>query len=300
MEVRIDQPGEHGGVGEVECFRAALGVVFRAAQRSDECEAPVPYDKRFGVYEARVNRVDGGIGYDEVGSACAQRRAARQCVGTQKAGGGSDESAAVHGVLGSTGWPAGLDSARPWFDRLTMTQLEAPPLHKRHDGVSGELYYYVDNCLTSATMAVIMRAKQRLSATERLKNDALWALRIHLVVYRAGARLSQIQLADRAGVSRPVISKMEQGLTSPSFESLAKIAEVLECTIADLFEPIRNEPVSDEEILRRASAEPSDFIDVDFLLGAIEEARQGSPGVARYSARGRKPAVAHHRKARRR
>ncbi len=149
-------------------------------------------------------------------------------------------------------------------------------------------------------MSVVMQSKKRQSAAERLKKDALRALRIHLVVYRARARLSQIQLADRAGVSRPVISKMEQGLVSPSFESLARVAEVLGCTIADLFEPIRDEPVSDEEILRRASAGPSEFVDADFLLGAIEEARQGSPRLVRYSARGRKPAMAHHRKARRR
>jgi len=94
---------------------------------------------------------------------------------------------------------------------------------------------------------------------------------------------------------------MEQGLASPSFESLARVADVFGCSIADLFEPVDTEPASDEEIRRRmASPISADDVDVDFLLKAIDEANQAIPRTIRYSPRGRKPAVAHHRKKRRR
>jgi transcriptional regulator with XRE-family HTH domain len=145
-------------------------------------------------------------------------------------------------------------------------------------------------------MAVIMRTK-RLSGSERLKEDALGALSTNVVVYRAQKRLSQIQLAGKSGVSRPVVSKIEQGVASPSLETLSKIASALGRSIADLFEPLYMGPVSDEEIRREiASGISDDDIDVDFLLKAIDETKQTTPRPMRYSPRGRKPAVAHHRK----
>lgn len=137
-------------------------------------------------------------------------------------------------------------------------------------------------------------------SAQRLKEDALGALRENIVVYRARVGLSQIELADKAGVSRPVLSKMEQGASSPSLDSLAKIANVLGCSIADLLLHDHDCEISDEEILRRASSDTSDDVDVDQLLDALDEANQRPPISRRYSTRGRKPALAHHRKTRRR
>lgn len=136
-------------------------------------------------------------------------------------------------------------------------------------------------------------------SAQRLKEDALDALRENIVVYRARAGLSQVELADRAGVSRPVVSKMEQGSTSPNFDSLAKIAEVLGCSIADLLFHEHDGHVNDEEIVRRAQSGTDDDIDVDELLSALDEANQRAPQ-QRYSSKGRKPALAHHRQTRRR
>ncbi len=149
-------------------------------------------------------------------------------------------------------------------------------------------------------MAVMVQTKKSRAGAASLKEDAMRALRVNVVVHRAHKRLSQVQLAEKAGVSRPVISKMEQGLGSPSFESLAKIAAVFGCSVADLFEPVDMRPVSDEEIRRRmAEGISDDDIDANFLLNAIDEANQAATYVTRYSPRGRKPAMAHHRKKRR-
>lgn len=139
------------------------------------------------------------------------------------------------------------------------------------------------------------------TSAHRLKEDALDALRENVVVFRARAGLSQIELADKAGVSRPVISKMEQGALSPSLESLAKIASVLGCSIADLLLQEHDRHVSDGEILSRAASGADGDVDVDALMSALDEANQRPALEARrYSTKGRKPAVAHHRKGARR
>lgn len=139
------------------------------------------------------------------------------------------------------------------------------------------------------------------STAQRLKEDALDALRENIVVYRARIGLSQVELADKAGVSRPVVSKMEQGVTAPSFDSLAKIANVLGCSIADLLLHERDVNVSDDEILRRAASDSSDDVDVDALLNALDEANQRPSFQARrYSTKGRKPAMADQRQRARR
>jgi len=144
-----------------------------------------------------------------------------------------------------------------------------------------------------------MGSVRQIRSAARLKNDALRALSTNIIIYRARAELSQIKLSAKAGLSRPVISKMEQGAMSPSIESLAKIAHVLGCSIADLFEDEPAGPVSEEEIVRRMASDISEDVDVDRFLEALEEANQRAPRFVRYSTRGRKPAVAHHRKARR-
>ncbi len=131
-----------------------------------------------------------------------------------------------------------------------------------------------------------------------LKADALGALRENIVVYRARVRLSQVELAEKASLSRPVLSKMEQGTGAPTFDSLAKIAGVLGCSIADLLLHEHDVEVSDNEVLRRAASDTSDDVDVDQLLEALDEANQRAPRLQRYSTKGRKPALAYHRKTR--
>jgi transcriptional regulator with XRE-family HTH domain len=110
-------------------------------------------------------------------------------------------------------------------------------------------------------------------------------LRAHLISERAQSRLSQADLADRAGVSRYTIVRLESGdYANPGLELLGKIAGALCVGVHDLLAPIEIDMPSDAELERRAAAPRSEFIDADALLAAIDEA----DGRRRYSNRGRR------------
>jgi transcriptional regulator with XRE-family HTH domain len=50
--------------------------------------------------------------------------------------------------------------------------------------------------------------------------------------------MTQEQLAERCGISADYVSNMERGNKNPSFEMIAKLAEVLEVEVSELFVPI--------------------------------------------------------------
>jgi transcriptional regulator with XRE-family HTH domain len=110
---------------------------------------------------------------------------------------------------------------------------------------------------------------------------AMSNVRDNVVRKRAELRLSQSALAARARVSRPTVSKIEQGDANVTIATLEKIAVVLRCRVNELFEP-RRARVVDAEIERRANAPESDFIDARALSRAIQEANE-----VRYSNAGR-------------
>ena len=107
-------------------------------------------------------------------------------------------------------------------------------------------------------------------------SPAVEALRVNVVVERAIARLSQAQLAERAGISRPTLSKIERGVAPDvSIGIIQRIADALGRSVADLLvpPPDMHRAESDEEIAQRmATATAADFVDVDVLLAAIDEA----------------------------
>jgi transcriptional regulator with XRE-family HTH domain len=110
-------------------------------------------------------------------------------------------------------------------------------------------------------------------------------LRAHLISERAQSRLSQADLADRAGVSRYTIVRLESGdYTNPGLDLLGKIAGALGVGVHELLAPIQLDTPSDAELHRRAAAPQSEFIDAEVLLAAIDEA----DGRRRYSNRGRR------------
>lgn len=55
------------------------------------------------------------------------------------------------------------------------------------------------------------------------------------------ARLSQEELADRAGLHRTYISLLERGLRNPSVEALAKVGRVLGLTASRLLADAESE-----------------------------------------------------------
>jgi putative transcriptional regulator len=110
-------------------------------------------------------------------------------------------------------------------------------------------------------------------------------LRAHLISERARRRFSQADLADRAGVSRYTIVRLESGTyANPGLELLGKLARALDVGIHELLAPIRDFSMpSEEELLRRAHAPANEFADADALIAALDEAN----GRRRYSNRGR-------------
>jgi transcriptional regulator with XRE-family HTH domain len=120
---------------------------------------------------------------------------------------------------------------------------------------------------------------------------ALEFLRVNVIVGRAHARLSQDELAQRASVSRPTISRIERGVGDVSIDVVQRIADALDLTVADLFVQPRSARGDDDELRRRAADPDSEFGDARALLEAVDEAAGASLDEQRYSRAGR-PAVA--------
>lgn len=108
------------------------------------------------------------------------------------------------------------------------------------------------------------------------------ALRINLLVLRAKAGLSQAALAKRSGVSRTIISELEQGRGDVRLTTLARVAGALGTTANGLLEPWHPHPPTEDELARRARDD--EFINADAFLAALDE----TDPIARYSPRGRR------------
>ena len=114
-------------------------------------------------------------------------------------------------------------------------------------------------------------------------------LRVNVIVGRARARLSQEELADRAGISRPTLSRVERAAGDVGLDVIERIASALGVAVAELLVPPSEARVDDRELARRAAAAEDEFVDADALLEAIDEAagpierysRAGRPSLAR-------------------
>ncbi len=115
--------------------------------------------------------------------------------------------------------------------------------------------------------------------------NAMEALRRNVVFKRAEHQISQSDLAEKASVARQTVSKIESGDGNVTVQVLEKIAAVLRCSVSGLFES-RSGPADDAELVRRASAPASEFVDAHALLDAIDEANE-----VRYSRAGRPKTV---------
>lgn len=100
---------------------------------------------------------------------------------------------------------------------------------------------------------------------------ALEDLRVNVIVERARARLSQTDLAERAGVARPTISRIERAVGDVGIEVVQRIADALGVTVASLFVPPSTAQVDDDELARRAAAPASEYGNLRDLLTAIDE-----------------------------
>jgi transcriptional regulator with XRE-family HTH domain len=128
--------------------------------------------------------------------------------------------------------------------------------------------------------------------------SALESLRINVIVERARAKLSQAELAKKAGVSRQTISRIERASSDVGLAVIERVAGALGTTVTILVEPYEPDFPDDAELARRAAAPREEFIDADALLAAEAEAygrglklerfsRAGRPPIPRHSASGR-------------
>lgn len=127
-------------------------------------------------------------------------------------------------------------------------------------------------------------------AVKHTRAPALEDLRVNLIVERARARLSQQELADRSGVSRNTISRIERGIDDVGVDIVAKLASALGTTVQGLFASGSGlDRPDDDEISRRAEADDEEFVNAEALLDAVDEA--AGREIPRYSRAGR-PALA--------
>jgi transcriptional regulator with XRE-family HTH domain len=116
-------------------------------------------------------------------------------------------------------------------------------------------------------------------------------LRFNVIFRRATADISQEELAQRSGVSRAWISRIESGTADVGLDVLDRLATAFDVSVPELLTELHDTDavVDDAELVRRAATPRSERISARFLLDAIDEAA-GRPD-QRYSRRGRPPAV---------
>lgn len=116
---------------------------------------------------------------------------------------------------------------------------------------------------------------------ERALESARKDLSANILVRRATLQLSQVDLAERSGVSRPVISKLETAIGDFQISALAKVAAVLDCPVAELLAPGFIGPVTDAQITERFKTPRTEFVKGADLWAALEEVSESRKATAR-------------------
>jgi transcriptional regulator with XRE-family HTH domain len=131
-----------------------------------------------------------------------------------------------------------------------------------------------------------------ISPPAKARTPAKETLRHNVILRRAKAEISQEELAQRSGVSRAWISRIESGTADVGLDVLDRLAIAFDLAVADLLTELDDDAkeVDEDELVRRAAAPRSERIGARSLLDAIDEAA-GRSDQQRYSRRGRPPAV---------
>lgn len=126
-----------------------------------------------------------------------------------------------------------------------------------------------------------------MTTTSCDRSPALEALRVNVIIGRARARLSQEQLAERAGISRPTVSRIERAAADVGIEVVQRIADALGVAVSELFVPASDDRLDESEIAARLDTGDDEFIDARAVLDAVDEA--AGREIERYSRAGRPP-----------
>ena len=103
-------------------------------------------------------------------------------------------------------------------------------------------------------------------------NDMKRNIGLRIKHLRTVRGLTQATLAEAVGISTEAISNIERGVNFPSFENLAKIAEVLKCALVDIFDGVekpRNRAVAEWKILAAVKSLPDDKLDLAMKLISV-------------------------------
>ncbi len=119
--------------------------------------------------------------------------------------------------------------------------------------------------------------------------SALESLRINVIVERARARISQGELAERAGISRQTVSRIERASTDVGLSVVERIASALGTTVTVLVEPYVPDNPDEAELARRINAPTEEFIDAEAFIATMDEAHGIGRSVRRFSRAGRPP-----------
>lgn len=96
---------------------------------------------------------------------------------------------------------------------------------------------------------------------------------------RKRAGLTQTELALRIGVTQPALSQIEKGRTSPKLDTLADIAEVLDCEI-DLADKDSRDLTERQRRFIDLATEAAHLLDED-ALSHLQMMVQGAVGLSR-------------------
>jgi ribosome-binding protein aMBF1 (putative translation factor) len=81
--------------------------------------------------------------------------------------------------------------------------------------------------------------QEALGDARKAFSEEVYGDEISLSALRARAGLSQKQLADRMGIKQPYIARIEGGVTDPSTDSIARLAEALGVDEGTAFAAVR-------------------------------------------------------------
>ena len=79
-----------------------------------------------------------------------------------------------------------------------------------------------------------MTTARRIKKPDERVQDVKQTLRRNVSTMRAARKTSQADLARAAGLSRQILSALEQGRANPKVSALVKLAAALDCTVGDL------------------------------------------------------------------
>ena len=77
-------------------------------------------------------------------------------------------------------------------------------------------------------------------------------IRLNLIDAMKNAGVTQVQLADRLGISKGTVNNWTRGNNSPDVDMVPRICEVLGISITDIYEPRDSEPLSPSPAKRKA------------------------------------------------